>query len=119
VWFSQSLLTLVCVCCNREAWGERLVQLRQQELQEVAEAREKALEVRALRSQDWPNLKVQLQLRVCRSKSRHPLLRVTQLQHSIRTIGDWVYLHLCTLCIVANSPKTASGESRQVFLSPQ
>jgi hypothetical protein len=29
----------------REAWGERLSQLKQQELREVAEAREKAEEV--------------------------------------------------------------------------
>jgi hypothetical protein len=30
----------------REAWGERLAQLKQQELQEIADARHKAQEVR-------------------------------------------------------------------------
>lgn len=47
---SDCLVIVVCVCTHahvcREAWGERLAQLKQQELQEIAEAREKAAEVR-------------------------------------------------------------------------
>lgn len=35
-----------CCLSLREAWGGRLAQLKQQELQEIAEAREKAAEVR-------------------------------------------------------------------------
>jgi hypothetical protein len=40
----------VSACCHvlREAWGGRLAQLKQQELQEVAEARERAAEVRVV-----------------------------------------------------------------------
>lgn len=45
---SDAACCLCAVLLLREAWGGRLAQLKQQELQEIADAREKAAEVRSL-----------------------------------------------------------------------